>query len=443
MKKYDWVIGLMPLAPILAYILFTLLVYFFGPISWDMSNGVAVGLYMATVLTITTAGYLCGVTRKKAASDLPSKSLIFIGAVSSCVLLFPSVYVYTGKLPWQLVEVLANQRATYMSFLSHESSGLIHPFVSFLRIVSFPFVFLVIPLGVLHWRKIGIAGRLLVGMTVASWLLFSFFRGTNREILYLAVDFLSAGLLLMGRTAVSGKLRRVLVARRWSLTIGSIAVVMLSILAVNLFVDRLAGRYIEQQWGSIEACPDPRICADPSKVWLSYLSPKARFAVTMIDSYAAQGYFGLSLAIGKDFRSTLGTGHSPLVARVYSKITGDTSLYQNSFTSRISAEPDKWDDSIHWSTLMTWLANDVGFAGALVIVGMFAFIWGLAWKDAVFAGNDKGAIVFCLMMQLFVWLPSNNQLMQSPDSYFALIVWTGFWLFGRSGIAKSTLKIGR
>lgn len=85
---------------------------------------------------------------------------------------------------------------------------------------------------------------------------------------------------------------------------------------------------------------------------------------------------------------------------------------------------------------MTWLANDVSFPGAIVIVGIFAFIWGLAWKDAVFAGNDGGAVVFALMMQLFVWLPSNNQLMQSPDSYLALLVWTAIWAVRRFRSAR-------
>jgi hypothetical protein len=73
------------------------------------------------------------------------------------------------------------------------------------------------------------------------------------------------------------------------------------------------------------------------------------------------------------------------------------------------------------------LANDVGFVGSLLLVGLMARWFRQSWSDAVRSNNDLAAIVFVFLCIAFVYLPANHQLAQTLDSYFAFIVTLIAW----------------
>ena len=87
--------------------------------------------------------------------------------------------------------------------------------------------------------------------------------------------------------------------------------------------------------------------------------------------------------MGLDFHSTLFTGFSPLIARFYEGISGDSLMYMSSYTYRLRALG--WSDEYAWSTLMIWFANDVGFLGALFVLFFLSVLFGAAWRDAIIA----------------------------------------------------------
>jgi hypothetical protein len=145
--------------------------------------------------------------------------------------------------------------------------------------------------------------------------------------------------------------------------------------------------------------------------------------------YFGQGYFGLSLALAKDFQSTWGLGHSIALANYYSALFENEDLYERSYTFRL--RDDGWSDLQQWSTMFSWLANDIGFPAVPVVIGLLAWIWGRSWKDAIFRNNDRAAIVFTFMMLMVFYMPANNQLTQTIDVYFAVVCWIIIWLIDR------------
>ena len=330
-------------------------------------------------------------------------------------------------MPWQVLEALRDQNLAYRTMLDRlvETEGTRAP-LALLRAATYPLVFAVVPLGVLHWNRLGWILRVLLLASLASNLVFSILRGTDRETFDAAIAVATAVLIATGRYCVRDRLAiSDLFAR--PRTFAALAILcVVAAMAVNTFSDRKALRY----GGDLsKVCVGEQICADPHHPLLRGLQTGGQFTVAMITAYLAQGYYGLSLAINLDFQSTFGFGHSPLAARIYEAATGDTSLYERSYTYRL--RDWGWSDENQWSTFFTWIANDIGFPATIPVIALIGWIGGLAWKDAVFAGNDRAAIVFCFFVQMCVYLPANDQIMQTLDAYFAIIVWTAVWIWVR------------
>jgi hypothetical protein len=91
-----------------------------------------------------------------------------------------------------------------------------------------------------------------------------------------------------------------------------------------------------------------------------------------------------------------------------------------------------WSDQEQWSTMFPWLANDISFAGVPMLMLLIGLGFGASWRDAVFANDDRAAIVFAIFCIMLGYLPANSQITLVPDHYFALLVWLSLWLCARS-----------
>lgn len=438
--RNSFALELLPLILIFAYLLATIWLFFEGPIPWPITNGKEVFVYLLLVLVVIFISFTFGVQAKVRKAELKPWKLVFlVGALGNVLLLFPSAYIYTGRMPWQLLEAFQNQNAAYLGMLGRVAEGsILRSGLSVLRALAYPFVFAVIPLGLLNWRKLSTPLRLLLVLSMFTNVVFSVLRGTDREIVDLGVMIGASGLLIMGRYCWANGISLTNFLTRRSVLAAIAIFLILALVAFNVFVDRRLQRY---SGNADTVCVGvQRICADEQHPTMKALGQTQRFGLAMATAYAAQGYYGVALAMGLDYQSTFGIGHSSLVARIYAAVTGDEELYHRSYTARLGSFG--WSDQYQWPSLLTWLANDVGFPGAVVVIGIFAWVWGRSWKDAAFSNDDSAAIVFCFMMQMFFYLPANNQIMQTLDAYFALTVWMGIWLWLRRNKAISSVGIG-
>ena len=119
------------------------------------------------------------------------------------------------------------------------------------------------------------------------------------------------------------------------------------------------------------------------------------------------------------------------MTRLYEAATGDSALYEQSYTYRLRW--NGWSDAYHWATLFTWIANDVGFPATILVMGVTAWVWGCAWHDVIANDNFPALIVFCMLTQALVYIPANNQLMLVTESYVALLIWLAIWWWSRNG----------
>jgi hypothetical protein len=344
-------------------------------------------------------------------------------------------------MPWEVLAALRDQGAAYDAFQDQLelTAGSRGP-IAVARILTWPLVFAVLPLGVLHWAEMRARQRFLVLTTVGVMVIFSILRGTDREIAdQLAVGG-SAGLVLFARKMRFDGLTWRGLWRRFRVAL--IAGLVLLAVAASLFAQRKEERLLYSTALCIAQSENPSgICADFDHPWFALLGDRQRFTASMAAAYFTQGYYGLSLALALgDFRSTWGLGNAPFAMAAYVSLTGDEQLYENSYTFRL--REIGWSDVQLWSTMFPWIANDISFSMVPVFMLIIGAVFGASWRDAVYANNGSAAVVFALLMLMMVYIPANCQITLIPDHFFALITWIVVWRHTRQPAAEQAATLG-
>ena len=433
----------LPIRLLLLYVAATFFVFALGPFEWPVDNWASLIAFLALSMACLWIGFryaIASAPRESTAID--PRWIIILGSVSAVALLFIAAPVYTGKMPWQVLDALREQGVAYSALQEQLelTSGSRGP-IALARILTWPFVFGGMLLGILQWTYLRAGFRLLTVVILLSILISSILRGTDREGADLLVVISSSIGVLAARELVhrDSSLRGMVHVAKHAI----IAVFILLIATATLFIERKEERFVDAATLCIarndeDPGRDPGICADfeYAPFVLFDIDERYRFAASIAAAYFSQGYYGLSLALDVgDFQSTWGIGHAPFVAALYTSLTGDDELYTRSYTYRL--RDVGWSDEHQWSTMFPWLANDISFVGVPILMLLIGLAFGASWRDAVFANDDRAAIVFAIFCIMLGYLPANSQVTLVPDHYFALLVWLSLWLWARPRRAEA------
>lgn len=429
-----------PLGIVFAYVVATFLLFLAWPIDWPIytfADWVRLTAYVSLCLiTVGIAAYRGSAGPTRVTAPLPHLTWFLpMGALAAALFLIPASLAYTGLHPWELLEALKDQGEAYRRtqqqlFLT---SGQRDNIVA-LRALIAPLVYAILPLGIIRWRSIGWIGRMSVLLVVLSSVTFSILRGTDKELADLFVVGISAAFVALGRCIVLGKRSGELLRRSWPIAV--IAILFL-LFAQSMFTERREKRLGGFVSRTSVCANNSRICADLDNPLISWLPLRQRFGATIFILSTCSGYYGLELAMEKPFDTSFGLGHSPASLSVYEAFTGDPTLHKRTYTYRNGA--DGWSEDYYWSTLMAWIANDVGFAGTLAVLVLIGFMWGRWWREAAAGMSDPAAVLFALSTTMIFYLPANDQVLASYDGYSVLFVWLTIWLWHRSRRALSAV----
>jgi hypothetical protein len=421
MTKTFGKVAYLPIIAAVSYLCFTVLIFFIGPFNWPVSNSDVLLAFLMVCITAIGFGFSAGVLKRSEGRPTESwRSFFRVGSIFSIALVFPATWVYTGKWPWEVFAFVGNQGLAYremLATLAADQSG-IRNYLALARAIMAPAVYCVVPFAILRWRELRRSDVVLLVGHIIAILIFSFMRGTDRETGELVVFCLVTIMVVVCRSTVENgrfpfSLSRVL-------TVSTLSICVLS-MALFLFLDRKESR----MGGSGGICvAEGVVCSvrDPNE---TPASAKVSFAMEMLTGYLAQGYYGLSLALKEDFTSTFGFGHSAFLINTLTK-TYNESIYERSYPYKVSGAG--WSDKSQWSTMFTWIASDVGFPLVPLVIVVMGFLWGSAWKSAVLRKSDAGALVFLFLTLSVLYIPANNQITQTLDSYFAFLFWLVYWL---------------
>jgi hypothetical protein len=420
----------MPINAGLCYLTLTFVIFLLGPIDYPVKNFAPVVVYFGLVCVALVVGYRSALIQPVKSSTISiSRAVFVIGSLLAVITLIPSSYFYTGKMPWEVFSAIQDQRGAYGSLASQlaATEGQRGPII-LLRALAMPFVWAVIPLGIIYWSRLGWVYRGLLMSTALCSLIFSALRGTDREIADLLIVSGAAYAVAIARKRMGERrppdqvaMRSAgLLARRWRVAVmGALALAV----SGSVFVERK-----EDRMTTVKAFCflNSGACADYSHPLLAGMNDGGRFATSMTAAYITNGYYGLSLALEKPFLSSWGLGHSSAISRVYGVLGGDETIGTRTYNYR--NVDDGWPEEYFWSTMLTSIANDVSFPGAVLLMGLFAWVWGRSWMDAVLARNDSAAIVFCLATFSLLYFPANLQILQTLEGYSTVVFWVLAWL---------------
>jgi hypothetical protein len=405
----------LPLLIVLGYVFATFALFLLWPINWPIylaSDWARLISYVLVCFALIGGATLLGSAGATAVvGPLPLMRWIVLGgAAISAALLEPSSVAYTGRTIWEIGAALRDQGGEYhrLQLQLATTAGQRNTFV-IIRALTSPLTYAVLPLGVVRWRLIGWSGRIAVLVAAGCSMIFSVMRGTY------------------GRNRTLGVQGFALVRRYWRVAL--VALIFFSF-AQGLFTTRKSERLGGNVVSRAAVCAnDSRICANLDNAWIAWLPQQQRFGLTFFILSTCSGYYGLELALEKPFEPSWGVGHSPAALSIYEAATGDRAPHLRTFTYRNGE--DHWSEDNYWSTLVTWIANDVGFLGALPILAGIAWLWGRWWREASAGMSDPAAVLFSVGTMMMVYLPANNQVLASYDGYVVVLCWTLVWLWHR------------
>lgn len=421
-KHIPLFIGTMPLIGWLSLFLLTILMFYYGPFDWHVTNDLQLILYLVGVGASVTIGYLLATfISPRPAVSINLKAIAYSGAGLGLMISLPTMYIYTGKTPLDLGYAIANQGTTYVETIEHVRSGSgARLYFATLRSLLAPLTLVALPLFIILRRVIPFRWWVLAILFFLSQIALSLLRGTDKETidlgLFIGMTLVSAGLLARQMGAIS---------RRKMLALVCVSVIVV-VAATQLFIFRKNTRLGETE----QYCHAlTHICADTDNVFVNWLPESDQISGSIIINYLSQGYYGLSLALQEPFDTTFGVGHSYFLMEKYIAATGSTFILERSYIGKI--EQQGWDRKFLWATMYVWIANDIGFAGSLGFMFILGFMFSLSWRDFLGRRNIPAFLFFLHLVVIFFYSSMNNQVTAGADYYFSTVLWLCIWLFSR------------
>ena len=422
-------------APVIAWVgyhVFIILLVYYGPIYWDVENYLLLSIFLIFANAAFVFGYMFGLLGKPCTTSIdPTLRLFKVGAIITLIMLIPNMQIYTGKGIEDVGAALADQGEAWNQTQDQirNTSG-IRTYFALLRGLLAPFTLSVVPIMVFRWKELSFFWKAMGLLATGAIIVFSLARGTDKETVELAIIIGAGVAITLQRKRIMSRSNNKLRSGKWSRLIALGIVIALFVSAFNLFVTRKNARL-----GEIDIyCQSVTLeCADYDHPVLSWLPESSRGSGAIVVNYLTQGMYGLSQALEMPFQSAFGVGHSAfLIAQVERAQGEDSALLNRTYTFKLDAEG--WPRKHSWSTAYPWIANDIGFTGAVFLMSVWGFLLALVWRDVFQAGNPLAYLVLiCYTFTLF-YIPMNFQMTQTVEYYLPSIVWTVFWLFTRKRI---------
>ena len=411
------------LLPAVVFALFntvTYVMFLYGPLKWSIGNELALTGFLLAYWVFYALGYTVGLQAPaKSAGErvgLWVKRHLMTLLVISFLTFASAIYIYTGEVFWNTTRIFGDQQENYYRTLQYakRANGVLDLLFIFLKTFLQPVITLAIIYSTLNFKKLKPIFKIGVLTVYLIWILFSVFRGTDKEIFDIAVIFLTCMSVNYFRS--SDRKLTLLGFGRSVLFMGAAVFVLVG------FLSLFSQRKLSRMGGNTAVCiAEARVCAR-SETPLEYM-------YAMTTAYASHGYYGMSLALEQPFDSTFPFGHAPALKPISDAVIGPNYL-DRSYLNKIDRQG--WDNGIRWSTAYTSWANDNSFWLVPFVMFFVGLITALSWKDAVMGHSLLGVTVFSFMGTTSLFLSANNQVGISLDSLLAFVAVMLAWLVARN-----------
>jgi hypothetical protein len=407
-----------PRTIVLTYVTFTYLLFLLSPFPWNANNHIFVFVVVFAAMFCFYLGYGIGMKRTPVVGrPLPIKAIVVLGGILTLVALIPSAQIYTGRWPWQFMDALADQKKAYEGLAQQlrDTEGQ-RGLIALVRALISPLTLACSTLGIIYWKKIGLTGKFFTVSALLSAIIFSILRGTNREIVDTLLYIVSSVSIVMARAslqstekAMNGKK----IFRYFAL--GSLFILICYIIFI-VFLARIDDRVGVQ---SALCLGESMVCVDFNSGVYAYLPHEVTRTIAILTGYLGTGYFGISLALNEHFHSGYGLAHSTALLSVYRQFVGEPDAVFQSYPYLLYYQ--NWDPAAQWSGMLTWIAGDIGFTGAVFVMGIIGYCFARLWVSAIQACNNAAVMGFSILALTMFYFPGNFQLGLYIDGYSMLV----------------------
>ena len=420
---------LLPLVFFQLYLFATVVAFFLGPWPWDVSEPLLLATYLLASQAAIAIGYLGAwrrVLRVQGATSQESHDVNVRHGVAflkrsllvSFALLIPTCLSRTGSFFPDVWAGIVDTGAVYNLNQERLEAGNPYVLVEYLRMLLSPMLLAVMPLTLVYWSQLSktlkVAGLTAIALNVALFIA----TGTNKGIADLAITL--PWLVYLGVTTKTLKLS---ISPR-ALGIGFAGLFLIFLIFFGAGQTQREGGVGELGvFNTGFSIIDANRESGPSTLMPDGL----RVIYESLTRYVGQGYYALSMTFDIDHSSTFGVGNSMFLARNADAIVGTDQFTAGSLPGLLEAQTG-WPMSGLWHSIYPWLASDFGFVGALVVIGVLAYLFGLSWGYAITTAKQQWITLGYLLLILFYYVPGNNQIFQTGESCAAfLLIVTGLF----------------
>lgn len=145
-------------------------------------------------------------------------------------------------------------------------------------------------------------------------------------------------------------------------------------------------------------------------------------------SYISNGYPGLNYCLQMPFEWTYGYGGSRACNDYFNRYLGLPSEFNNTYPLRMERDIG-WPGLMFWPTAFAWWASDLTWPGVVLLMYIFAHVMCIMFKEAYYYNNLLSIAVLAYLSIGVIYLPANNQLMQSNANFVSTVVLLILWAF--------------
>lgn len=143
-------------------------------------------------------------------------------------------------------------------------------------------------------------------------------------------------------------------------------------------------------------------------------------------SYVSNAYPGLNYCLQLPFVWTYGYGGSRAANDYFHRYLGLPSEFENTYPLRMEKKVG-WPGLMFWPTAFSWWASDLTWFGVVILMFLYTRVLCLMLKEAYYYNNPLSIATFSYLIIGIIYLPANNQLMQSTGNFISTVVLLIFW----------------
>lgn len=463
--EFSGIMRFIPLIVCGGFFLFTILIFAFGPLDWNINNPFQLYTFLILCCVSLILGYSIAIKKGKTAPlklNLNINNLLITCSIVYFIIYIPTLLVTTGKWYPDIVEGILDTGKAYRNtkFLNENSSQ----FALYIRMLLSPFLIMVTPVTLFFMPKLSKLGKVLGWIVIVLTVCMSISQGMNKAcadftaqiVLFLCMLFFTKNRKkekksIQKHSYIFYRLRMLLVI----LSVCILFFVYYSTTMHNRVSTDLSNNDNSQETTSSEDSlvgnVDDSITSYSTfgfstikedyllfKVVPKRLQPTAMF----LSSYISHGYKGLSIAMEEEFTSTYGLGFSDFFRHNFLKIVGETESEKEiiSQTYYGKTSDSSWETGSFWSTFFVYPASDISFIGTILLVFLIGYLFALSWKDALSTENPFAITTFFCFCTMIFYFSANNQMFQGGENFIGFSSMLILWAMSRCLIFKKAKK---